>query len=212
MIWPPCSASCGFGTVPHGVPHRAPRGSALSSPPCPTGFPTVPHGAGCRVPACSLGSVLSGRCGGGNCANRDATRRRHAVAMRLMVQNPHPPRPAPQSSPRRSPPCPTGFPTLLPTALPTVPRSAPHRAPRGSVLCGRCDGGGNCINRGATRRRHAVAMLLMVQNPHPPRAGSMARSTLLPTALPTVPHGVPHSPPHRPPRVGERRPSASRPR
>ena len=126
----PCSPPCptgfptllptGFPTVPHGVPHSpphgaphcAPRGSPLSSPrgspPFPTGFPTL-------FPVAR---------GGGNCINRDATRRRHAVAMFLMVQNPHPPRAlptvphgVPHRAPRGSPPCPTGFPTLLPTAL-----------------------------------------------------------------------------------------------
>ena len=145
MIWPP---------------HRAPRGSPLSSPAC-----SPPRG--------------------GNCTNRDATRRRHAVAMLLMVQNPH-----------------------LLGGFRGAPRGS-RRAPRGgcrvparslgSALSGRCDGG-NCTNRDATRRRHAVAMRLMVQNPHASRAGSMACSTFLPAALPTVPHGVPHSPPHRAPR------------
>ena len=213
MIWPPCRAPPrASGTGLHGVlhfpprraPHRVPLGSPLSSPAC-----SPPRG--------------------GNCTNRDATRRRHAVAMRLMVQNPH-----------------------LLGGFRGAPRGS-RRAPRGgcrvparslgSALSGRCDGG-NCVNRDATRRRHAVAMLLMVQNPHASRAGSMACSTFLPaalptvphgvprraprrsppsptgfptrlpTALPTVPHGVPHSPPHRaphsPPRVGKLRPGAPR--
>ena len=34
-------------------------------------------------------------------------------------------------------------------------------------VTGRRVGGGNCTNRGATRRRHAVARLLMLQNPPP---------------------------------------------
>ena len=145
---------------PHRAPpralHRAPRGSPLSSPAC-----SPPRG--------------------GNCTNRDATRRRHAVAMRLMVQNPH-----------------------LLGGFRGAPRGS-RRAPRGgcrvparslgSALSGRCDGG-NCTNRDATRRRHAVAMRLMVQNPHPPRALPMARSAILPIALSTESHGVPHSPPH----------------
>ena len=168
MIWPPHRAPRASGTGLHGVPHspprralhRAPRGSPLSSPAC-----SPPRG--------------------GNCTNRDATRRRHAVAMLLMVQNPH-----------------------LLGGFRGAPRGS-RRAPRGgcrvparslgSALSGRCDGG-NCTNRDATRRRHAVAMRLMVQNPHASRAGSMACSTFLPAALPTVPHGVPHSPPHRAPR------------
>ena len=110
---------------------------------------------------------------GGNCVNRDSTRRRHAAAMRLMVQNPHPPR---ARSMARS----TILPTALPTALHGVSRSLPR--PEGGIA--------------SIGTRHAAAMRLMVQNPHPHRVRPMARSTILPTALPTVPHGVPHSPPH----------------
>ena len=167
MIWPPHRAPRASGTGLHGVPHspprralhRAPRGSPLSSPAC-----SPPRG--------------------GNCTNRDATRRRHAVAMRLMVQNPH-----------------------LLGGFRGAPRGS-RRAPRGgcrvparslgSALSGRCDGG-NCTNRDATRRRHAVAMRLMVQNPHPPRALPMARSAILPAALPTESHGVPRRAPRRSP-------------
>ena len=87
------------------------------------------------------------RANGGNCSIRAATRRRHAVAVRLMVQNP------PLSGPV------------------AVARRAGDRAWAGDpslVAVGAVDGvanGGNCSIRGATRRRHAVAMRLMVQNP-----------------------------------------------
>ena len=123
-----------------------------------------------------------------------------------MVQNPHPPRARPMARstilPAALPTVPHGVSRSLPTVLPAVPHgvshSPPHRASRGFPLSS-LSRGGNCVNRDATRRRHAVAMRLMVQNPHPPRARPMARSTILPIALPAVPHGVPRSPPHRAP-------------
>ena len=125
---------------PGRAPWRAPLSSPPRSPPSPTGFLAALHGALHRAPRGSpLSSPACSPPRGGNCTNRDATRRRHAVAMRLMVQNPHPPRALPMArsailpgalstvphgvprrAPRRSPPCPTGFPTLLPTALPTA--------------------------------------------------------------------------------------------
>ena len=57
--------------------------------------------------------------------------------------------------------------------------------------------GGNCTNRGATRRRHAGRMLLMVQNPHrlPDRhpgargGGSESTGALRDTGLATAPAG-----------------------
>ena len=81
---------------------------------------------------------------GGNCTIRGATRRRHAGRMLLMVQNPHRQRcDALRKGQRaRARPGAACFPTTPPP------------------------NGGNCSIRGATRRRHAVARLLMVQNPH----------------------------------------------
>ena len=81
---------------------------------------------------------------GGVCTIRGATRRRHAGRMLLMVQNPHRQRcDALRKGQRaRASPGAACFPTTPPP------------------------NGGNCSIRGATRRRHAVARLLMVQNPH----------------------------------------------
>ena len=81
---------------------------------------------------------------GGNCSIRGATRRRHAVVRLLMVQNPHHQRcDALRKGQRaRAGPGAACFPMTPPP------------------------NGGNCTNRGATRRRHAGRMLLMVQNPH----------------------------------------------
>ena len=87
----------------------------------------------------------------GNCSIRGATRRRHAVAMRLMVQNP-----------------PLGGGVWLGERWPGGQATGRGpvqlaRRPRGAVAGVVC--GGNCSIRGATRRRHAVAVRLMVQNP-----------------------------------------------
>ena len=87
---------------------------------------------------------------GGNCSIRAATRRRHAVAMRLMVQNP----------PLGGGVWP-GERWLSGQATGCGP--ADRRWWRSGSWLGWCVG--NCSIRGATRRRHAVAMRLMVQNP-----------------------------------------------
>ena len=81
---------------------------------------------------------------GGNCTIRGVTRRRHAVARLLMVQNPHPQRcdVLRKGQRARAGPGAACFPTTPPA------------------------NGGNCTNRATTRRRHADRMLLMVQNPH----------------------------------------------
>ena len=102
---------------------------------------------------------------GGNCTIRGATRRRHAEARLLMVQNPHSQRcDALRKGQRaRASPGATCFPTTPPP------------------------NGGNCSIRGATRRRHAVARLLMVQNPHHYpwcHAPSLASRSLTGAALP----------------------------
>ena len=82
---------------------------------------------------------------GGNCTIRGATRRRHAVVRLLMVQNPHRQRcDALRKGQRaRAGPGAACFPMTPPP------------------------NGGNCSIRGATRRRHAEARLLVVQNPPP---------------------------------------------
>ena len=81
---------------------------------------------------------------GGNCTIRGVTRRRHAVARLLMVQNPHRQRcdVLRKGQRARAGPGAACFPMTPPP------------------------NGGNCSIRGATRRRHADRMLLMVQNPH----------------------------------------------
>ena len=82
---------------------------------------------------------------GGNCTIRGATRRRHAEGRLLMVQNP-------------------------PLRLGGGGLRARGAAARPAVCARRpsCPDmtRGNCTIRGATRRRHADRMLLMVQNPH----------------------------------------------
>ena len=102
---------------------------------------------------------------GGNCIIRATTRRRHAGRMLLMVQNPHRQRcDALRKGQRaRAGPGAACFPMTPPP------------------------NGGNCSIRGATRRRHAEAKLLMVQNPHhyPWRhAPSLASRSLTGAALP----------------------------
>ena len=102
---------------------------------------------------------------GGNCIIRATTRRRHAGRMLLMVQNTHRQRcDALRKGQRaRAGPGAACFPTTPPP------------------------NGGNCTIRGVTRQRHAVARLLMVQNPHhyPWRhAPSLASCSLTGTALP----------------------------
>ena len=102
---------------------------------------------------------------GGNCTIRGVTRRRHAVARLLMVQNPHPQRcdVLRKGQRARAGPGAACFPTTPPP------------------------NGGNCIIRATTRRRHAGRMLLMVQNPHhyPWRhAPSLASRSLTGAGLP----------------------------
>ena len=84
---------------------------------------------------------------GGICSIRGATRRRHAGRMLLMVQKP---------------------PLCLGGGGLGVDRGAKRRGAAVWVRRSSCPDmtGGNCTNRGATRRRHADRMLLMVQNPH----------------------------------------------
>ena len=92
------------------------------------------------------------RASGGNCSIRGATRRRHAVAVRLVVQNP-----------------PLGGGAWAGERW--LGGQATGRGPvirrwwRARWRLARANGGGNCSIRGATRRRHAVAMRLVVQNP-----------------------------------------------
>ena len=105
---------------------------------------------------------------GGICSIRGATRRRHADRMLLMVQKP---------------------PLCLSGGGLGVDRGAKRR---GAAVWARrpsCPDmtGGNCTNRGATRRLHADRMLLMVQNPHrhPWRhAPSLASCSLTGAGLP----------------------------
>ena len=82
---------------------------------------------------------------GGNCTNRATTRRRHAEAKLLMLQNPHRQRCDTLRKGQRA--------RAGPSAA-CFPMTPPPN-------------GGNCTNRGATRRRHAVVRLLVVQNPPP---------------------------------------------
>ena len=104
---------------------------------------------------------------GGNCTNRGATRRRHAEGRLLMVQNP-------------------------PLRLGGGGLRARGGAAARPAVCARrpsCPDmtRGNCTNRGATRRRHADRMLLMLQNPHhhPWRhAPSLVHSSLTSTMPP----------------------------
>ena len=120
--------------------------------------------------------AVAGVVRGGNCSIRGATRRRHAVAVRLMVQNPPlgggvwpggrwPGGQATGRVPVQLARRPGG---LWPDAL--LPAFAAGRGPvirrwwRARWRLARANGG-NCTIRGATRRRHAVAMRLMVQNP-----------------------------------------------
>ena len=112
---------------------------------------------------------------GGNCTIRGATRRRHAEGRLLMLQNPHRQRcDALRKGQRaRAGPGAACFPMTPPP------------------------NGGNCSNRGATRRRHAGRRLLMVQNPHRqpdihPGAkggGPEATGALRDTSLATAPAG-----------------------
>ena len=74
-----------------------PRPDTPTRPAVPLARATTPResaAAGRRIPTAGHRAARirhSGRRAGGNCSIRAATRRRHAVAMRLMVQNPHPP-------------------------------------------------------------------------------------------------------------------------
>ena len=98
---------------------------------------------------CTLGATpprtaTSPPANGGNCTNRGATRRRHAEGRLLMLQNPHRQRCDALRKGQRA--------RASPGAA-CFPMTPPPN-------------GGNCTNRGTTRRRHAGRMLLMVQNPH----------------------------------------------
>ena len=135
-----------------------------------TASPTTPGTARPIVGVCCRGGRLCGRhttanCdltapnrdqkGGGNCTNRGATRRRHADRRLLVVQKP---------------------PLCLGGGGLGVDRGARWRGLSDWGRRGACGlgvtpfmpghDGGNCTNRGATRRRHADRMLLMLQNPH----------------------------------------------
>ena len=145
---------------------------------------------------------------GGNCTTRGATRRRHAVARLLMLQNPHPAmgaegsqgRTASRSCPHHRPsgpssPCQPFFIEVVCTLGASPPRTATS-PPRTATSPPRTAtsppaNGGNCTTRGATRRRHAVARLLMLQNPHPAMGaeGSQGR-----TASRSCPHHRPSGP------------------
>ena len=125
---------------------------------------------------------------GGNCSIRGATRRRHAVAVCLMVQNPPlgggvwPGErwPGGQATGRGQEGGPRAPGALLPGAAGEAAGWAVARRVVAGVRGGAWAGdpslvavvavagvvcGGNCSIRAATRRRHAVAMRLMVQNP-----------------------------------------------
>ena len=98
---------------------------------------------------CTLGASLprtatSQPPNGGNCTNRGATRRRHAEARLLMVQNPHRQRCDALRKGQRARAGPGA------ACFPMTPLA----------------NGGNCTNRATTRRRHAVVRLLVVQTPH----------------------------------------------
>ena len=111
----------------------------------------------------------------GNCSIRGATRRRHAVAVRLMVQNPPLSGPVSGGWAGRRPGVAgrarlrlvgarcgwvwSGVGGRVGRARPGDPSLV---AGGGVVAAGEW---GNCSIRGATRRRHAVAVRLMVQNP-----------------------------------------------
>ena len=121
---------------------------------------------------------------GGNCIIRGATRRRHAEGRLLMVQNPHRHR------------CSERQISFARNSTRSFFEMAHKRCNSNgriskSEICGgelratllRLGGhppqvvtspppnGGNCIIRGATRRRHAEGRLLMPQNPHRHRCG-----------------------------------------
>ena len=102
---------------------------------------------------------------GGNCSIRGATRRRHAEAKLLMVQNPHSQRcDALRKGQRaRSGPGAACFPM---TPLANGGKCTMRGARSGSPHVEGATKRGNCTIRAATRRRHAVGRLLMVQNPH----------------------------------------------
>ena len=115
---------------------------------------------------------------GGNCSIRGATRRRHAEAKLLMVQNPHSQRcDALRKGQRaRSGPGAACFPM---TPLTNGGKCTMRGARSGSPHVEGATKRGNCTIRAATRRRHAVGRLLMVQNPPSPK---MRSKTLYPTA------------------------------
>ena len=114
----------------------------------------------------------------GNCTIRAATRRRHAVGRLLMVQNPHRQRcDALRKGQRaRSGPGAACFPM---TPLTNGGKCTMRGARSGSPHVEGATKRGNCTIRAATRRRHAVGRLLMVQNPPSPK---MRSKTLYPTA------------------------------
>ena len=84
---------------------------------------------------------------------RCATRRRHAEARLLMLQNPHRQR------------------------CGTLRKGQRARAGPGAACFPMTPppNGGNCTNRGATRRRHAEGRLLMLQNPHRQRCDALRK-------------------------------------
>ena len=122
---------------------------------------------------CTLGATpprtaTSPPANGGNCTNRGATRRRHAEGRLLMLQNPHRQRcDALRKGQRaRAGPGAACFPmTPPPNRGNCAVRGA--RASPGAACFPMTPppNGGNCSIRGATRRRHAVVRLLVVQNP-----------------------------------------------
>ena len=142
--------------------HFSPRWSARWAPHHPEPRPHCPE----PWPHCP-GPRPHRQQTGGNCTIRGATRRRHAEGRLLMVQNP-------------------------PLRLGGGGLRARGGAAARPAVCARrpsCPDmtRGNCTNRGATRRRHADRMLLMLQNPHhhPWRhAPSLVHSSLTSTMPP----------------------------
>ena len=128
--------------------------------------PTLQPAAG------SVGRGCRGRMGG-NCSIRGATRRRHAVAVRLMVQNPPLSGLVSGGWAGRRPGvagrvgcgqtrCCRGWSGVGGRVGRARPGDPSLVAGGGVVAAGEW---GNCSIRGATRRRHAVAVRLVVQNP-----------------------------------------------
>ena len=132
------------------------RGQASLCPQCRPPRPRHPIVGVCRRGGRLCGRHTTANCdltartaaslpaNGGICTIRGVTRRRHADRMLLMVQNPH----------------------CAWVEVAWVPGGGGEACGLGATPFMPGHDGGNCTNRGATRRRHADRMLLMLQNPH----------------------------------------------